>query len=300
MTKNLQNFFIFIATIFLINFIVSLFFLYNEKLNIKFFKSYEVIKIKEKNIEIYKSFNRNKNLLIDSLKIKKKNFSSNNHKSIKNHKILIIGDSHSEDLFFSFKNVEDQINKSEFFHTSLHCKKKLNHCNFPQLKSLEALDVFKDFDVVILSLMYDFHNTNEESIEILNKFFVQKHKKKLIIANMSPVFYVGNSDPVTTFFLKKGYEDFDTSKIEIMENFAFKLLKPDVLTKNNNLKQVTEKFKIELLDRFSTFCNILEKKCKIISNDKKVYFLDHSHLTTNGAQALGIDLLKFKHLYQGN
>ena len=143
MTKNLQNFFIFSVTIFLINFIVSLFFLYNEKLNIKFFKSYEVIKIKEKNSEIYRSFNRN--ALADNLKIQKENFSSSNNKSTKNHKILIIGDSHSEDLFFSFKNVEDQIIKSEFFWTSLHCKKKLNHCNFPQLKSLEASDVFKDF-----------------------------------------------------------------------------------------------------------------------------------------------------------
>ena len=56
MTKNIRIFFSFTVTIFFINFIVSLFFLFNEKLNIKFFKFYEVIKIKEKTFSPGRSF----------------------------------------------------------------------------------------------------------------------------------------------------------------------------------------------------------------------------------------------------
>jgi peptidoglycan/LPS O-acetylase OafA/YrhL len=274
----------------ILNFIFSFLFHYNEKFNFNIFKAKQIKLLEEKYSNIYSTkrqlltliseYNNQNALYFDNLKNNKINSKS----------ILILGDSHAGDLYLAFKN-NNFLSNLNFFNYGFNCKRKLDYCDFSSnYIHIEQTNQFKDSNIIILSMMYDYYAVNEKTIKELKYFFEEKHKKKLIIANMSPVFYVGNSDPLTTFFIKKDIKELKPSTILEANLFSFSLIKPDVFTKNMKLEKISADLDLKLLDRFSTFCNIDLKQCKIISDDLKVYFFDHSHLAEAGYEFLGKNL----------
>ena len=278
-------------TLFL-NFIFSIFFHYNEKINFKIFKAKQIKLIEEKYSNIYSTKHQLLSLISVYNNQNELHFHNSKNNDINSKSILILGDSHAGDLYLAFKsnNFLDNLN---FFNYGFNCQRKLDYCDFSSnYMNIEKTNQFKDSNIIILSMMYDFYAVNEKTIKQLKYFFEEKHKKKLIIANMSPVFYVGNSDPLTTFLVKKEIKELKPSTILEANFFLFSLIKPDVLTKNMKLAKISADLDLKLLDRFSTFCNIDLKQCKIISDDLKVYFVDHSHLAEAGYEFLGKSLFK--------
>ena len=145
--------------------------------------------------------------------------------------------------------------------------------------------------------MYRNEILNHKTLSYLKNFFEEKNSKKLFFSTMSPVFYVGNLDIVTLFFLKYGIKKLDADTVNNISSFAYKSLKPDVKQKNSIISDLTKSLKISLLDRYKLLCDDEKKKCDIFTDPKnkqsvinqknlRRIFYDHSHLTIDGSRHL--------------
>ena len=206
-------------------------------------------------------------------------FKENNHKT----NILIIGDSHGWDVFYSLKKIKKINNDStlQFYNMGLStcfrnkikeniftklikkilttydrseiCKNILNDPNL-----LEAL--IKADKIIVVNRWY----LNQDFIKIVN-FFKLNTKTETIFINRINLFF----DPPTLFY-KNGI---DTNKI------AFK--KKDEITYeiNKKMNNLLSKLDIKYIDRSDFFCK--NNKCTILHKNN-LLFADQDHLTEAG------------------
>ena len=177
-----------------------------------------------------------------------KNFS--NDKTTK--KILIIGDSHSENLFRALELNKEKFNRLEFANYKL----KLNKLNEFYRKDTEYQKFFesqkyKKSDVIIISDLYsNIHATYTERDDIsaienlYNK--VRLENKEIILAGNGAVFF-GAGDNALKFLMNKNKDKFLNDNKLIFSDFTkknkYKLLNIDI-DKQNKIKKLSNKLNI--------------------------------------------------------
>ena len=193
----------------------------------------------------------------------------------KKYKILIIGDSHGEDLYNSlfrnldlFKNTDFIFIKMDLFENVL----------------LEELDLIKKADRVILSarwydeFRFNFLNNNLEKIKKLNKnIFITSHgnEYKMTTKVYTIIDYeiLFNKKEFDYFSLRKKYFDNRTlhSKSDVnikVENFA----------KNKNLSY---------LNKEDYMCEVPKSECYYVDENGNKLMYDSNHYSASGAKFFG-------------
>ena len=252
--------------------------------------------------KIYKKNNLNRNILdkkswyfINQLPQK---FLSKNKT-----KVLIVGDSHSKDLFNIFYQNPNLYKKFEFLRYGKENEElsfdKTYEKNFIKFKNSQLL---KDADVILIS-----DKMNLDQLKNLEKFIIYfKNKKHIIISSLSNLYKDGlvykRFTNLTLFdyllikqndlgYLKlKSNIDVNISlKNQILINEVYFNLRKKIDLKiiNNELEKLAKKNNLKFLLKDNFQCNFYNQICYGITDTGYKIYYDESHYTLEGSKYLG-------------
>ena len=248
---------------------------------------------------MYNSF---ENYEIDNESLKKKswiNLRPNKPKFLDNLKIkvLLIGDSHSKDMFNIFYQNQNLFNEYEFTREEVLFDNKFLK---KQLNILKNTENFNRSEYVIISDRF-----NEEKVKNLDKIiiFLKKYHKKIVILSKSNEYE--NYLSSYTLLDKYIYEKtkilnqkimFDDLKKDL-EKIYYKKRNKKVYEKiNSQIENIAKNNNVKYLKKQDFTCNNLEKTCDVLTEDKYKIYYDYGHYTLEGAKFLGEKIYKLKWL----
>jgi peptidoglycan/LPS O-acetylase OafA/YrhL len=218
--------------------------------------------------------------------------------------VLILGDSHSKDLFTMFQlnnnlyaNYEFRrygYGKQDFF--SFQNENALNI----SLKKLVESKVYHQADIILVS-QYFLHNLE---MQMLAKFVDFFHKRKKIILTSPNIIYKESSEtykgiPRSTLIdrflldqLKKNYfQNKDEIKIEDlskMNSIYFNNRETEQMNRvNTKIKNISEEYNVTYLNKEDFQCEIKKRICFAITNEGYKTHYDYGHYTLEGAKFFG-------------
>ncbi|MDC1497007.1 acyltransferase [Pelagibacteraceae bacterium] len=216
--------------------------------------------------------------------------------------VLIIGNSHGQDLYNSFSQNLKEIPNYNFAIidiSNFRCfleNKEIKDC-FKNIKNKSFFNTFLKSNIII------FHNRwTKEYINMIKNLdtLSKKNNKKLVVALNRQQFNYNISNSLTTLdknlfenSINKSVKNFDHifDKSEI-DYYKIRDLKID--STNNELKRLTKQHKILAFD-FSKFqCYNQSNRCKTITPDNEKIYWDYGHFTLKGAKYFGKLLLNDK------
>jgi peptidoglycan/LPS O-acetylase OafA/YrhL len=238
-----------------------------------------------------------RNEWLDYEKLSEREFQKNNKKNI-----LIIGNSHGQDLYNSFsQNLKEipRYNVAIIDISNFRCfleNKEIKDC-FKNTKNKSFFSTFLKSNIII------FHNRwTKEYINMIKNLdtLSKKNNKKLVVALNRQQFNYNISNSLTTLdknifenSINKSVKNldhiFDKSEIDY---YKIRDLKID--STNNELKKLTKQHSILTFD-FSRFqCFNQNKRCKVITPDNEKIYWDYGHFTLKGAKYFGKLILNDK------
>ncbi len=201
--------------------------------------------------------------------------------NVKNNKkkILIVGDSHSKDIFNFFKTNEKKFENYEFARYGINLIDLENY----RKKNLLLSHNFKHADYVLFSQRY-----KKKDLIYLPKLIelTNQNKKRLIIFLRKPEFESNNKKNQTIldlFYLKN---EKIPSKVS-MDSFFFNQLKLESFKTINQQIKKMYKDKVILFDLYSIFCDNNKSSCHSINESGKKIFYDYGHITLDGSRYIG-------------
>ena len=229
-----------------------------------------------KNINKY-SLRQTKNIF--SFKNDSTNFSPQFNLENNKKKVLIVGDSHSKDLFNFFKTNEKKFEGYEFARYGINLIDLDNY----RKKNFLISHNFKHAEYVLFSQRYKM-----QDLVYMNKLIelANQNQKKLIIFLKKPEFERNNKKNQTTldlFYLKNQ----KAPTKELMDSYFFKKLKPKRFKPINELIKKTYNDQVILYDLYPIFCNNSKNKCHSVDKNGKKIFYDYGHITLDGSRYIG-------------
>ena len=202
-------------------------------------------------------------------------FNPNNNKK----KILIIGDSHSKDLFNIFKTNQRKFENYEFARYGINLVDFKNY----RKKNLLFSHNFEYADYILYSQRY-----KKKDLAYLQKLIdlADQNQKKLIIFLKKPEFASNNKKNQTIldlFYLKNKKIP---SKVS-MDNYFFDQLQIENFNPINDQIKKLYRNKVILYDLYSAFCDNNKSSCHSIDNKGKKIFYDYGHITLDGSRYIG-------------
>lgn len=244
------------------------------------------------------------------------NYSHNYNNVEFNKKILILGNSHSVQTYqgftlnheiyknYDFQNFHIQISCIEeeiFLRNYDKCKGKLD------LKSkadfINGLNKISESSLIILSTRWS--QEDLENLQNVIKILKKRNKKLIIFGSLFDISKKNNIINTKNFdlnFLQKNYinklfpyekylylnNKFPNSKeLDNLNTIYFQNISPQTLERNSSLEKIAYLNEIPLLNLNSYICNMQQKQCEVITDDKKHILYDTTgHLTMYGAKYL--------------
>ena len=199
------------------------------------------------------------------------------------YKVLIIGDSHSKDLFNVFYSNKSEYSKYEFARYGFNLEWFSNNDN--KIKIFKNSNLYKNSDIIIISTRW-----NLEKIKNIENFININENKKIIIASSSPEFKLIRQVPLFDYLIKnntniKKSENLEEA-IKKVNQFFFKNKHSGYQLINNKLLQKAAKLKIKILNKDDLICNYKLKECFGVDNMGNKIFYDYGHYTIDGAYFL--------------
>lgn len=246
-----------------------------------------------KNKEIKKDFFKEQIILRDSLlnKIQRGNY--------KKSKIIIIGDSHAQDLLISLSHYNKFVNTYNPMYLPLNdtCLKYFNRKSF--LNNIENFitNKFKISGQNFCNEQIDFFMNNlkfikNNNIIISNRWsndtlrhFEEILKlisddKKIVIVNRRPFFF----DIPSLLEIKKKIN------LEELNKLAFELNDKQVIAINEKIKTTAKIHNLNLLNLYKIICNQNILECNIV-NKKNIFFIDNDHFSVEGSKFFGGEII---------
>lgn len=205
------------------------------------------------------------------------------------NRVLIIGDSHSKDLFNAFYLNPDLFEGFEF------ARYQINANDSPdQINDLLSSPNFRNADTVLLSLRHGDPKGVDDSqsqLRSLPKFVdvLRAAKPNIVIASATPVF-MGATSPKTLFdevFSARPDHDDDKSFHTRVNEKYFQSLKPEVKTRNRQVEKIAQEKGLKYLNKTAALCDMHLKQCFGVTPEGKKAFYDQAHWTLEGAKYFG-------------
>jgi len=229
-------------------------------------------------------------------------------------KILVFGNSHGADLYYTFSLKKDLSKKYIFNYiprqisclsvlvsrdNSDYCSTDENELN--NYKKDEYLKIIKDIDIIVISSRFYSEDIAQldNNLKNLRKYF----KKKIIITTNTPQFQGVNKygQPGWTYadifiFNNKRYPNkFELKQMEKQyylnsqgNNFKIPFINDKIK------KEIANQNNVEVLDLYDLLCDDVLKECKYLTDDNKLIYRDYGHFTIDGMNLLAELIFKKK------
>lgn len=215
------------------------------------------------------------------LETEKRNFLNNKKNDFKTNlkKVIIIGDSHSEDTFLLFELNKDLYDEYEFL-----------HLDYSYINNLSDDVIFKKADIIIFSIRWHYRIANkiinlDELFESANK--LKSFGKKIVITSNS---IEQNQDRYYRTWLDKQIMN-NYFNLNELNDVNFNLLQTKKINKfensNDILKSYAERYNFIYLNKDHYLCSLGNNECFVLTDKKEKVFYDYGHYTLEGASFLG-------------
>jgi len=219
------------------------------------------------------------------------NFSSNNFGKNK-LKVLIIGNSISQDFFLIFDLNKHLFNDFEFKYFRFHLSNFLrdDEKEKKRLKFFLQSDLFKDSQILLISSNFRKYGRYSRDIDSLKeiKKISDYHTKKLILTSNTP-FFASIFTPVEDIIFKNNLKEIDNKKIG---KKLFKLIHKNKYKKNNLLKKFADENNVIFLDKIDYMCDLKNKFCDALDENNNLIHQDSIHISIQGAEFYGKKIAK--------
>ena len=227
-----------------------------------------------------------------------KNLKNQKFQSKQKNKILIVGDSHSQDLFSAFFQNQNLFKDYEFLISKNYPLSFDNSTEYEDIIKFSNSEIFEQSDKILISN----HFNNDLDFKKLDIFLkLLKDKKEIILTSNSNIYHHGKRHGVFTgltlfdYFLlenKKEKKFIDKNltfnDINRINNYYYKNRdKKKVDYINRQLALISKKHNIKMLNKEDFQCNISEQICYgVTENGMKIHY-DYGHFTIEGAKFFG-------------
>ena len=246
-------------------------------------------------------FSDQKNKLIESAKkdsyLSRKNFLDLNidlkFNKNKEYKILVLGDSNGEDMFFAIKqNLNLEKFDVEYMKFSAWCfelpkfskflsiferiKKRNQHCLREENFFNNNSELLKNADYIIFSSAW-YKNSHMHIENMIN--FVKNYSNANLIVSSKTVYF-----PDISILIKR----IDEKNILNLNEIAYEVKFDSTKKSNEKLKKKINLLNIKYLDKSELICSEDDKICNIFNEkDNQFYIVDDHHWTLEGAKFYG-------------
>ncbi|MDP4547780.1 acyltransferase family protein [Marinobacter sp. MDS2] len=217
------------------------------------------------------------------------------------HKILLVGNSHSKDLFnvlYNSEYVRDQISISRYG-VQIRYLADPTH-KFYRSKNLE------NSDIVLISSRY-----SEEDIDKLKTVIENLKQKNKIVAVSNNIFEFKQFNGyrnLADYVLWKAERSTDledapslvTNRVNAkhFEHYKMGENSPRAEKANQRIKELAQGNQFLILDRMDYVCDENQKKCFALDENYNKFFYDYGHHTLSGAEFFGRRISKISWLEQ--
>jgi len=218
-----------------------------------------------------------------------------------NNNILIVGNSHGQDLFnffdlnkdlyreynFLFSNIRGGKDLLNFFRNSNNCE-SFSENLFPLIAEFSDKNNQKicNAKYLIIANRYNHWDLDylEEIIEISKKI-----KKELILVLIKPHFNTYGELTILDKFILKKRSLPNKNEIKFLEQKYYDSQKNNkyINDMNSNLIKIGKNKDIKILNLKELLCDEINQKCQILTNEKDKIVYDSSHFSIDGAKHLG-------------
>jgi peptidoglycan/LPS O-acetylase OafA/YrhL len=209
-------------------------------------------------------------------------------------RVLVIGDSHSKDLFNAFYLNRKRFKGYEFARYQIY-----TDASPAEIEDLLASPNFRGADIVLISGLYgDPHRTGNESVQVnaLPGFIdaIRAEGKKVILASVAPSFE-GASRPKTLydkmFDAHPEGENIDSFNNAVNTRY-FEMRRKDLDRKNSSLEKIAREKGIEYMNKLDAVCDSDRRLCYGVTPKGLKSFYDDGHWTIAGAKFFGKRMYK--------
>ncbi|MQQ08413.1 acyltransferase family protein [Epibacterium sp. SM1979] len=193
-------------------------------------------------------------------------------------KMLIIGDSHSKDLFNALTLNQDLFPDFEFARFNLH-RKSLDD----DLATLLAAPNFEAADIIVFAPRY-YREYKEATATVLAA--VQPSGKEVVLIGPGAEFDAGGAQPLFDWYLQMSGGDADLFDLNAL---ALKFEEPTPKERENVLRRIAQDAQVTFYSRRELVCSAdgTAKGCTIVTPDGFKAMYDSNHWTLEGAKLFG-------------
>nr|WP_254440729.1 acyltransferase family protein [Ruegeria sp. HKCCA6837] len=192
-------------------------------------------------------------------------------------KILIIGNSHSKDLFNVFHLSQARFPEFEFARFGMKAEIPAE-----QVDVLMLAPNLIEADVVALSFRYN-RNSLPRMKTLIRKLLAQQ--KKVVLLLNSVEFDKIDGMPIFDWYLQKSGEPFSVRAVNKIAWENRDLSKTSDL--NRSLRQIARELNVQYLDKSEFICDVSAETCSAVTETGMKSFYDYGHFTLDGARYFG-------------
>tara|TARA_B100000963_G_scaffold41570_1_gene30909 strand:+ start:912 stop:2879 length:1968 start_codon:yes stop_codon:yes gene_type:complete len=230
------------------------------------------------------------NEIKDFVMLNKNKLESNNHNNNNNKKILIVGDSHSEDLFVVLSHA--YLNNKKIIFDNICCNTDLMNLR-NNLITDEKFDFllkntkYKNADIILFAFNWlDVPLTSFE--KLLKK--IEKNKQIIIVSKRNNFNIYKNKFTKIDFILYDYHVNKNKKSPLDLSNYQKVEYKSQVIKNYNinlSLKKLANKYKFKYLKTEDYECNIKKNFCYYLTDNLSKIYFDSHHYTISGARFFG-------------
>ena len=221
----------------------------------------------------------------------KKDFSNNLNKK----KILIIGDSHAQDLVRALSSFKENDKLYEFSFMLIDVIE-----NYYSLADGNNLKLRVDSsDYVLISRQFTSEKNQIKRIKKIGNI-IKSLNKTFVIIGSAPEFYSSEGDLLLTFLIEseKNQNYLKNKNYRFINKYFYSNLKTYLFDTNIKLKKVAKDLGVLYLDRYDFTCVVKSDYCWAFDENGKKNFFDYSHFTPEGIIFFGKKIYEIKWLEQ--
>jgi peptidoglycan/LPS O-acetylase OafA/YrhL len=190
-------------------------------------------------------------------------------------KVLLIGDSHSKDVYNALTLNADHFPDIEVARFNIHRKSVSEG-----LEQLRNTPNFSKSDTIVIASRY--YREYATSLERMLSTLVPTGKK-IIILGPSAEFEAGGSQPLFDWFIQKST---GSSAIHTLNRIAQKYERPSSKSLEERIRLIAKNANVQFLSRRDLICPTL-KECTLVTPNGLKTMYDDTHWTLQGAQLFG-------------